>query len=194
MKKTLLGLVFGLFLASTTNAGLHVEPYAGIQLGTSESESVEYPLGSGVAYGLRLGYGMLGAFVAADYSLYKAEMEADSGVSKGLKQDLSGKEMALTAGYDFPVIPIKVYGKYVFSAELEHDGGQLQYPIGTNELAKGSGIGLGVGLTMLPFVDINFEYRTIAYDELEGPGNPTLSEDIDVTFYMISASIPLDLP
>lgn len=190
MKKiTQLILLFALVLGYSipSHAGLLIEPVIGYSLGsanldvevpsdttqnTSDKESVK-----GASYGGRLGYQNLGFQLGLDYLASSMQLDGDS---------FQTSEFGGFVGFEFPVL-LRVYAGYVFSGtgKLESDDEDLDFK-------NGSGPKVGIGLTLLPFLDINLEYRSIKYEELE-VSNGLANVNADYNAVMLGFSLPFVL-
>lgn len=166
----------------SSQAGVLLEPLIGYSSGKYNSESSNGSSGElsvkGMSYGGRLGYQNLGFQLGLDY--LKSNMSADEG-------DLETSELGLFVGFEFPVL-LRVYAGYIVSGK-----GTLTGDDPTEEdidLKGGTGLKLGVGLTLLPFLDFNVEYRNIKYDSQKASG---LTLDHDYNAIMVGFSLPFVL-
>lgn len=172
-------------------AGLLVEPVLGYNVISKFDDDSG---GSGSAFGGRLGYQYLGLQLGIDYLNSTMDSKIDDA-----QNDFKTNEFGAFVGFEFPVF-FRVYAGYVFAASsdklkvLDTDddiNDEFEY-------TKGTGPKFGIGFTGLPFVDINFEMRTIDYATVEMTDGATgLKTDDDdgfkVTAYLVSLSIPLNL-
>ena len=196
--KRFLGLILVTSIFSlNASAALLIEPVVGYSAGlkgkvheadTSGGGTVaenNFSGGSGVSYGGRLGYQKLGFQVGLDY-LHSTINPED----KDFKSNLDVNEWAAFVGFEFPIL-FRVYGAYIFSAD-----GQGKYDTGASfeklTMKDGSGFKAGLGLTLLPFLDINFEYRKTTFGEWKA-GSTKVEGDIDANIYMIGLSLPFTL-
>lgn len=187
-----LGLLFiSLISFSGANAAILIEPVIGYTAGarmeikdfefagtTVEGDSASG--GSGFSYGGRLGYQNLGFQVGLDY--LNTSLNIDD-----MKDGLAINEYAAFVGFEFPVL-FRVYGGYIFSANGEgktDDGDKFT-------MTDGSGFKAGLGFTLLPFLDINFEYRRATFGEWKS-GSNKIDGDIDTSAYMIGLSLPFTI-
>lgn len=159
-------------------AGLHLEPYLGYNVGALQVKVAGQDIGdamSGVLLGARVGYSLPLFYVAADYSLgsgLKSEVSASS-------VDIDVSRLGVVAG--FTGLPMfDFYGGYLLNTTVKVD--QTGVPD-----FKGSGLKVGVGFTMLPLISINAEYIMNNYDD-DGA-----MKDIKETAAVVSVSLPLDL-
>ncbi len=191
MKKiTQLALLLALVLgySSHSQAGLLIEPVIGYSFGnanidievpsspssnTSDKNSVK-----GTSYGGRLGYQNFGFQLGLDYLASAMETDGDK---------FNTSEFGGFVGFEFPIL-VRVYAGYVFSGTgtLESD---IDY-----KFKNGSGPKVGIGFTLLPFLDINLEYRSITYEELETTSNATpVNINTDYNAVMLGFSLPFVL-
>lgn len=175
-------LILTLFLSAlqTAQAALLIEPLAGFNVGklTAQdlvgTDSDDYDL-KGFSYGGRLGYQNFGFQLGLDYLNSNLDVESSS-------DNLKTSEWAGFVGFKFPVL-LKVYAGYIFSGT--GDNGDVDYKGGT-------GPKFGVGTTILPFLDINLEYRKISYDERKVSG-VTSDTDDKYSSVLLSISLPFTL-
>lgn len=191
--KQFLGLVLVSFTLFSFNAkaDLLIEPLVGYNLGVKtdfkKNSSVgwdgqEYSGGMGPAYGGRLGYQKLGFQVGLDYLHSSIDMD-----HKDLKENVDMDEWAAFVGFEFPIL-FRVYAGYIFSAEGDTEGtGNTKI-----DLKSGSGLKAGLGFTLLPFLDINFEYRRGSFDEWK-LGNQKIDSKVDYNAFMIGLSLPFTI-
>ncbi len=189
MKKlTQVGLLLALILgfSSYSQAALLIEPVVGYNFGKfntdieipsspSSNESSDDTL-KGSSYGGRLGYQNLGFQLGVDYLASNLDVDGD---------EVKTSEWAGFVGFEFPIL-LRVYAGYIFSGtgETEDD----------YEFEKGTGPKFGVGFTVLPFLDINVEYRKITYDTYEGTDNGVdFNIDADYSAVMVGISLPFTL-
>ena len=169
-------------VSAQSQAALLLEPLVGYSVGKLNGE---YDPGTadfdeslkGTSYGGRVGYQNLGFQLGLDY--LASNMEADD-------MDFKTSEFGGFVGFEFPVL-VRVYAGYVFSGT-----GDLEQDIGRDlNLKGGTGPKIGVGFTLLPFLDVNLEYRRISYDEKDLGLGVTLDADYSAT--MLSFSLPFTL-
>jgi hypothetical protein len=190
-KLTQVGLLLALILgfSSYSQAALLIEPVVGYSLNTKFetaandilTESLETK-GNGLSYGGRLGYQNLGFQLGLDY--LKSSLTIDE---SGLEDSVSMSEWGAFVGFEFPVL-LRVYAGYIFSATAdakETDGSKLEF-------TEGSGVKFGIGFTVLPFIDINVEYRKGTFGEFEMGGVKTGAET-DYSSLMLGLSLPFTI-
>jgi hypothetical protein len=165
---------------TSVKAALLVEPVLGYNLGTDlDFGSNEYS-GNGSAFGGRLGYQQLGFQLGVDYLRSSLNMD-----DSDFDEDLTTNEWAGFVGFEFPIF-VRVYAGYIFSSQGESENNNQDI-----DFKDGTGSKLGIGFTGLPFVDINFEYRKVKYDEVK-VGSVTSNDDADYQTYMVSLSLPFN--
>lgn len=145
---TLSAGIIAMLFALNANA-LYIEPkidYSGLALSASGVQAGGL---KGTMAGLRLGYTLPALVLALDYSTGSPEAEIGS-----IKESADNTRTGLTLIFAPPVIPFNVLAGY-YQAELKHNGTTY----------KGDGSKIGIMLTMLPFLNINFEYFNTNYDE-----------------------------
>ncbi len=175
------------FISLSANAGFLVEPYLGYKIGTGDqggSTPVDYTY-SGATFGGRLGYQFLGLMGGLDYSLSSFDIDREVPGTK-TSVDTSQSTFGAFVGYDFPIL-LRAWAAYYFSSKLEEND---------NDEYSGGGYGLGVGFTGLPFVSLNIEYRSLAYDEFynsSASSTSSLGADVEINEILFSVSLPLDL-
>lgn len=160
------------FYSSLSMAGLLIEPVVGYNFinKVDVDGPKDYKSGAGLGYGGRVGY-KPGAF---EFGLDYLHSDLDMG-SGDFDSNISMNEYGAFVGFEFPIL-VRVYGTYIFSADANTE-------VANQDVTFNSGTGwkLGVGFTLLPFIDINADYRQIKFDD----------EDVDA--YMLSLSLPFNL-
>ncbi len=186
MKKiTQLALLLATVLGFTSqaNAALLIEPVVGYSYGKLNGElddGVEKQKmdesTKGLSYGGRLGYQNFGFQLGLDY--LASNMTSDG-------EDFKTSEYGGFVGFEFPVL-FRIYAGYVFGGNgtLGGDDGDLK-------LKKATGPKIGVGFTLLPFLDINLEYRRITYGTYDLDSTTTFDADYSAT--MLSFSLPFTI-
>jgi len=191
LKNSLLLLFAFLALSSQSQALILIDPYVGYKLTSGEngsSPATQYDYNS-LSYGTRLGLKKLGFSLGLDYSMASSDLEASLG-NINTAESHDQKILGVFLGYDLPAM-FRVWGTYVLDVEFEDTDGS-----DSGDTLNGSGIGLGLGYTGLPFVSINFEYKMYTIDEATSSGvtsNLAANAEIDLKEMMVSLSVPFDL-
>lgn len=174
MRKIIIPL-FSLMLltySAVSQAGLLIEPVLGYNFSSKTStENKNYNGGDGVGYGGRLGYTTGGFQLGFDY--LKSELTMGS---NDFERDITEEDLGLFLGYKLPAL-FKFYGAYIFSST----GDTKINNLGEN-LENGTGFKLGVGCTIIPFLDVNLDYRKVGFNK-----------DIAIDSMFLSVSLPFNL-
>ncbi len=198
MKKFNLAVLFALsiFLITPAKAELLLEPVVGYNLGLNGKiheadlgggvtvQEDKFSGGGGPAFGGRVGFQKLGFQVGLDYLNSKINPD-----DKAFKGALNINEWAAFVGFEFPIL-FRVYGGYIFSAD--GTGKTKGPPDEKLTMKNGSGLKAGIGFTLLPFLDINLEYRRGTFSEWKS-GSTKVDGDIDYSTYMIGLSLPFTI-
>lgn len=181
MKKLLVGL---LFIASTANAGLLVEPYLGFGFTSGDYDTQDVST-SGTSMGARLGYQMLGVMGGLEYTMSPESDWDFKGSTSTTTYKLKRSQLGVFAGYNLPIL-LRAWVGYQFSTKAEgtYEGKDISF--------EGSATTLGVGFTGLPFVSLNLEYKMFSYDDNKY-GDSEIEDKVDVKEVLLSVSLPLDL-
>ncbi|POB13237.1 MULTISPECIES: outer membrane beta-barrel protein [unclassified Halobacteriovorax] len=167
MKKILVAMMI-MIAGFQAQAGIYVEPYLAYNiLGDTDGEDT-----TGTNIGGRLGYSlpMLVSF-GLDYNMGSYTIDGATG-----DVDADTTNLGVFVAVDLPIL-LRGYASYYFSSDIEASGASFD----------GSGIAVGVGFTMLPFVSLNLEYRAMSYDGAGG------FPDFDGKEILVGVSLPLDL-
>ena len=186
-------VLYVLTLSFTVEAGFLIEPFLGYISGSGEAGStisVDYDY-STPTYGAKLGYSMLGLSLGADYSMApEFDLEAKTG-SITVKDKHEMTKLGGFIGYDLPAM-FRVSANYFADVTLEDTDGS-----DVGDELSGSGYGLALGYTGLPFVSINVHYNMYTLDESKDASDGTTSSlganEIDINEIMLSLSLPIDL-
>jgi hypothetical protein len=174
MRKIIIPL-FSFLLVSysaVSQAGLLVEPLAGYTFTSKTSTSDKnYNAGDGYGYGGRLGVSTGQLLIGLDY--LKSQINMSSG---DFNKDINEEDFGAFIGYKFERL-FKIYGTYIFSAT-----GDTKISDRNVNLENGTGFKFGVACTLLPFLDVNLDYRKVGFNK-----------DIAVDTMMLSLSLPFDL-
>ncbi len=143
-------LILFMMMSSSLFAGILIEPFVGLNIGTKDTVTIKTGALAGSSYdnadangdtfiGGRLGYQTWGFFGAFDYrTLMSGEDDSDA------------SSMGLTVGYDFPIL-IRGWVTYLLSNDMT--------TAQNTEVDGDGGLRFGVGFTTLPFLSINLEYE-----------------------------------
>lgn len=148
-------MICSLVLVSTAaNAGGFIEPYIGIQKGEfTNSNGTDYDT-KGTALGLRLGYQAVIPWVALDIRLNDGTVDSTPEV------DYSGTDIGITAGVSVPFLRPMI--GYIPQAKQKFESG------GSSDEYKGTALKIGLGIKILPLVDINIDQTAYTFDEVDG--------------------------
>lgn len=164
MKKNLsiMATVCGLMFSINSFAGVVIEPLGGFNWITDiqgDSGVGHYNWGGGWGYGAKLGYftdkkhGWSGGL---------SYLNTDSNMSNNdFDRNFQTTEWGAYASYKLPAL-FKFYGELIFSAE-----GNTK--INDREFSNESGWGwkVGAGTTILPFIDLNMDYRKVYFSHMD---------------------------
>jgi hypothetical protein len=165
----LIVLLAGSLMVERAQAGLLLEPIISYETGKMGTTSV-----SGTGVGMRVAYTMMGAWVGGEYDTVTLK---DSASNSNKPVDLGA-----SVGYDFPVLPLRVFGTYFVNTAYESGGATV----------SGTGTKVGVSLTMLPLVSINIESIARNFTKMKaGSIESTIDSKLSTTG--ISVSLPFDL-
>lgn len=180
MKKTFtysLAAIAAVFVLQTSVSAhaFFIEPYVGIGfLGDAESGSSS-DKSSHTALGARAGTSIMGlAFAGLDASMMKSKVDSSG------DPEFDRTTIGVVAGVDLPLI--RAWAGYNFKDDWKGDN--VNYDL------TGSSTKIGVGLGMLPFIEINLEYLMYSADEIES-GSVTSSSDFKDNSVILSVSLPL---
>ena len=173
---SLLTLLFGLNLATTAQAEIYLEPFLGYGAGKWEmgTDNEKY---NGAQLGLRAGYYTLGLSAGLEYQGGKFEDKASP------SHEMTAMDLGLYVGFEFPIL-VRAYATYFPIAKVKHASSSEQARY------EGNGLKLGVGLTTLPFLNVNLEYQINTYDEDQ---DGSLTDKMKSTAIAVNVSCPLEL-
>ncbi len=208
MKRFCQILFVSLFFASNSHALLWLEPYIGYGTGGFEltlSNLGIYGITDG-KYEVDTSGPLYGAKIGASVFLFAFGLQYETGSIKEKMASFPAGSVANTATdeYDtthlgafvtFTGAPlINVWANYFFDVKYEETKGDI------GDELTGTGYGLGLGFTGLPFVSLNLEYRKSTIDEEKDVSTATTtklpsaySSVYDVTTIIFSVSAPFDL-
>lgn len=171
------------FIPSASKASLLIEPHLSYNIhATGETNNVDTSY-NGPQYGLKLGYQNLGLMLGMDYRKSSFETKFESG-NTSTRQKMKRDELGAFVGYEFPIL-VRAWVGYYFHNKTKFDGG-----IGAEY--KGNTTELGVGITTLPFLSVNFMYRMVKLDELSVTSS-TFPAKNDAKEFVVGVSLPLTL-
>jgi len=185
MKRSLLAIfaIAGL-MSLQAQAGLLIEPVVGYTVGQNLDfeHGSSYNGGTGPSYGGRIGGQSFGLQVGLD--LLKSNINMND---SDFKSNLNLTEWAGFIGFEFPLL-FRIYGGYIFKAD-----GTIDDSTGKeSRLEDGRGVKAGLGLTFLPLIDINLEYRKGTFGTTHKTGMNS-SDDTNYHAYMLALSLPLNI-
>jgi hypothetical protein len=149
-------LICSVFLISQfATAGGFIEPYIGYQMGTMEySNGVEGKI-KGTALGLRAGYQMVIPWVALDVQMGKGS------ISEIIPEDdYTYTDVGVTVGASVPFL--RPYVGYIPQAKTKLENTAASYDV------EGTGLKLGLGIKLLPLIDINVEQTNYTFKKANG--------------------------
>ena len=190
MKKLMIICLFLTFGVTESKAGLLLEPYVGYQLGTLDGKykykstgiEADYPetSHSGAGFGARVGFQTFGLMLGGVYETIPSITQERNDTESDLG---SSSKLGVFVGYDFPLF-LRVWGTYFLDVSAEDEDG--------NDFSDlyDSGVGAGVGLTFLPLVSLNVEYRMYTWSDNFNNADYT---DTNHSEIFVSVSLPLNL-
>ncbi|AZZ35858.1 hypothetical protein CIK05_03270 [Bdellovibrio sp. qaytius] len=165
-------MICALVLGSqVAKAGGFIEPYLGYQTGKVEISGGSTLKDKGTALGLRAGYQMVIPWFALDAKMYKGKDDASP------QDDVSFTDVGVTVGASVPFL--RPFIGYIPSAKIKSEG------TGFDMTIKGTGLKLGLGIKILPLIDINIEHTTYSLKDPEVNGVTFTGTKADYTTTMI---------
>ena len=153
-----LSLILIFLSVGAAHADVLVEPYLGYGLGTR---------GTGVLFGGRVGYRMLGLMASLDYQTGRGRDTSHPSNST------TPSNLGVTVGYTLPIL-FRAYLGYIPLARLTAEHGGYNHTFDGGEAVK-----YGVGFTGFPFIVLNAEYIHAHY------------KGLDADTYGVNVSLPL---
>ena len=185
MKKNLLllivfvGFVFG---TNKADAGLLLEPFAGMSFNSSgELDGGEVKI-TGTTVGARLGFQKMGFSLGMDGRRNSWNLDPDSGAADS---DYAFTQLGFFLGYELPM-KVRFWGNYVFNVE------GVDVDDSSSKLTEGSGMVFGFGLKLLGWLSFNVEISNLSTTRRKTSSGAS-DYAADYSGYTISLSIPLDL-
>lgn len=179
-------LILAFLMISPAKAGLLIEPVVGYNAsGKVKIESRPESKAHGIGYGGRLGYQNLGFQLGLDYLKSTLNMS-----SSKFTKDVDTSEFGAFIGFEFPIL-LRIYAGYIFSATgtSSYNDAAVTKKL---EFMDGTGQKIGLGITTLPFLDINFEYRRGTFGDYKLDGVKQ-SKEADFNSFMVGISLPFVL-
>jgi hypothetical protein len=178
-------LFFGVI--THANADILIEPMFGYNVGkfntdfkvpaAPASNDTANDSVNGATYGGRLGFETFGLQFGLDYLAGNLKVDGD---------DTKMSELGGFIGYKFPVL-LRIYAGYIFNGSAEGKAGTTQI-----KLDKGVGPKIGFGFALLSYLDLNFEWRNIKYEQYKGSTlGLDYTIDADYSAFMVGLSIPI---
>jgi hypothetical protein len=192
--RNLITLVFILVLSHSVSAAVLVEPHLSYTIigdGDYNGSDNSY---SGLNYGGRLGLKYHGLMMGGDYSKSSLSYsEKSTTASRDIKYDRN--QIGAFVGFRFPLF-IRIWYTYYLEDKLTFKTTLSGWST-SGDYRKGTGDELGIGLTTLPFVSINFLYRHSTYKKFSSAtatsGEHDLTPIHKTTEYALGFSIPFSL-
>jgi hypothetical protein len=166
MKKLLILL---LLFSAPSHAWLLVEGNVGYGLSNKwEKQGISDIQFDGMIVNGRLGLKLFHFLIlGGEYGWTDSNFEYTDATNIGYKIPATRNDIGIFAGIDTPIF-LRFWASYYIKSEIK-------MPDYNNTKLNGTGYGVGVGWTFLPFVSINGEYRRYEYNQSEG--NISLSDD-----------------
>lgn len=167
-----------LFLSSQALADdqFFVEPYVGLYDAVFKSSTSNSPNVGGYGYGVRGGIGYYSLQLGLDYMTGK--MKDDQGPQDTVTPELLGVILA----YKFPAY-LRLYAEYFFNDKWTFDNGVATHSY------EGTELRLGVGLTFIPYVNVNIEQT---WGSLDKDNGSTMTNPYKTRISSITLSVPFE--
>ena len=173
-----------LVMARPVWSDLLVEPFIGYSMGEAKGGGAKEDH-SGVLYGGKLGYKMLGLSAGLRYDM--GGIDAEEGNSS---KEYDHRAYGFFVGYDVPLL-FRVSAAYYISAERELETSQkAEESIG--QTFEGSGISFHFASNFLPFIKFFLEYHKYDFDKVDSPKSLPSGFLGNTTWYVFGLSLPLD--
>lgn len=184
-------VLFSLLISSFASAGILIEPQLGYILSNKVNGTANLVNGAttatldadskatGVEYGARLGYSMLGFMGGLNFGKVSGKITDNT---DGSKDDYKGTNLGAFVGYSAPIL-VRAWFAYNFSSKAD---------IGADSV-KGKSTEFGIGYTGLPFLSINFIYRMYDMDEITASGTTYSASGYKPKEMELAISAPFNL-
>lgn len=180
-----------LLFTTIASAGILIEPQVGYVIsnkfsgtanittsgGTAGTLALDYKA-TGVEYGGRVGYQVLGFMAGVNYG----HMSGTSKNADGSKDDIKGTNLGAFIGFKAPIL-VRGWVAYNFSSKAD---------LGDSEL-DGKSTEIGLGFTGLPFLSVNAIYRMYDYTEIKSSGSTFAASGLKPKEIALAVSLPLNL-
>lgn len=172
--KNLIMICSLVLVSQIAKAGGFVEPYVGLMSGTFKSSGNSDVDTKGTSLGLRAGYQMIIPWFALDVKM------TDGKAKTTPEADLSYTDIGVTVGASVPFV--RPFIGYIPMAKTKVESG------GSSNEYEGTGLKLGLGIKILPLVDINIEKVDYTFDKVDGNSlgsdvkHETLTFGVGITF------------
>lgn len=153
-----------------------LEPYIGYESGYLTQTGIPEIKSSGVNFGSRVGYKVLGVGIGIDYMIGSEDSE-----QSGIKSDYKPLDYGLFFGFK-SWAGINIYGSYFLSSKAK-----LQSSDNSSDF-EGTGLKFGMGWRWLSFIEFNLEAILRTYTKY---GSAKLPNAIEGSTAGVSVSIPL---
>lgn len=154
----------GLLFSLSSFAGISIEPLIGynwvtdVQVDGGGGDG-HYNWGGGSGWGAKVGYfkdkkhGLSGGLSYLNTTTSMTNNDFD--------RDINASEWGLYANYNLPLW-FKVYGEFIFSADAS-----TKIKENTYDNENGWGWKVGAGTRIIPFIELNVDYRKIYYTHMD---------------------------
>ena len=196
MKKMILSVFVTFLMLNNAQAAFHIEPKIGLTTNSldltriSSATADQGGKASGIGLGLNAGYKLpLFFWFGAEYNVLSgATYKSNNSLYSG---KFDSNRVFLMAGVDFPLF-LRAWLGYgiVAKDKLTFDNSSVN----SLTLEDGSAIKLGVGLSMIPFLSVNFEYFIQDYDKYSEGSNSGSASSLFSTHKNSGISIGVSAP
>lgn len=192
-------LVLSFFVATSAQAGILLEPYAGYFVetfngtvkNTTASQEVKT---SSLGLGARAGYAlpMIPLWFAVDYFMHPETSASFSGnTTAAADLKTSRTTVSLDVGAELPAVPVRFWLGYAFMDNWHTNNTTNNFETDWT----GTAIKLGGGYKVIPLLSINLEYTMHTADKYKTAGQPDRSatdvyDDPKTSTITLSVSAP----